>query len=54
MRPREFEGEIPVPIAAPVVKKSKSRDNLDSLPAGVTPPPRANKSGGGGKPPRAS
>ncbi len=51
-RPLEFEGEIPVPAVAPVVKRGKSRDNTDVLNPGVPPPPRPNKSGGAGKPPR--
>ena len=54
MRPLEFEGEIPIPVAAPIVKKTKSREPADGFPSGVPPPPRPNKSGGGGKPPRAS
>ena len=54
MRPLEFDGEIPVPVAAPIVKKAKSREPSDVGIPGAPPPPRPNKSGGSGKPPRAS
>jgi multidrug efflux pump subunit AcrA (membrane-fusion protein) len=48
-RPLEFEGELPVPVLAPVTKSKSSKtpgSPSPALPGEPPPPPRTNKSGG--------
>jgi RND family efflux transporter MFP subunit len=46
-RPLEFEGEIPVPVVAPVTKKGNRSRDAEAGAGNVPPPPRPNKPSGG-------